>query len=293
MIFASRPETARAEDTSPSSKGARVLFVTQSLGFPHTVVHRKEAELSTAERAFVDLGVSKGFRVDCTQDVAKDFTKENLQNYDIVAFYTTGNRNKWPVDDAMLEYFLNDWLKQKGHGFIGIHCATDTLADYQPYMDMICAAFEMHPWDANSEVAVKVHEPENPICKPWGSAFTITDEIYQFKHWQPDKVRVLMSLDLAKTNLDRARVDAQKKHLPIAPFVPIAWCRDYGQGKVLYLSLGHNEAIWTDPRFLQSLVAGIDWMMGREQIDATPNPQLDAAEREKGQAALAAGAQTN
>ena len=50
--------------------------------------------------------------------MAKDFTKENLQNYDIVLFYTTGDE-QLPIAEDALEYFLNDWLKQKGHGFIG------------------------------------------------------------------------------------------------------------------------------------------------------------------------------
>ena len=70
------------------------------------------------------LGQQTGlFQVHCTQDAAADFTRENLKNYDIVMFYTTGDL---PIKHEDLEYFLNDWLKQKGHGFIGFHSATDT-----------------------------------------------------------------------------------------------------------------------------------------------------------------------
>src|SRR5262249_32645853 len=117
LFSAVLPRAAAAPDSS--AHPVRVLFVTQSLGFKHSVVNRQDAPLSTAERAMIDWGISSNlFRVDCTQDVAKDFTKENLQNYDIVIFYTTGLRQKWPVDDATFDYFLNDWLKQKGHGFI-------------------------------------------------------------------------------------------------------------------------------------------------------------------------------
>ena len=35
--------------------------------------------------------------------------------------------------------------------------------------------------------------------KPWGAEFTINDEIYKFKNWQPEKVHVLMSMNMAKT----------------------------------------------------------------------------------------------
>jgi hypothetical protein len=75
--------------------------------------------MSVAERAMTELGIASNlFRVDCTQDVAKDLTKENLQNYDIVMFYTTGPKKNLPIPDDVLDYFFNDWLKQPGHGFI-------------------------------------------------------------------------------------------------------------------------------------------------------------------------------
>src|SRR5688500_10522589 len=96
----------------PPKKNARILMVTQSAGFKHGSVTRKEGQLSPAERAITELGVSSGvFRVDCTQDVAKDFTKEALDNYDIVFFYTSGDL---PIAKDVLEYFLNDWLKRPG-----------------------------------------------------------------------------------------------------------------------------------------------------------------------------------
>ncbi len=92
------------------------------------------------------LGQQTGlFDVHCTQDAEADFTKENLQNYDIVMFYTTGDL---PIAEADLEYFFNEWLKQKGHGFIGFHSATDTYHDYKPYWDMIGGTFDEHPWNS-------------------------------------------------------------------------------------------------------------------------------------------------
>ena len=126
-----------AED-SPK-KQARILMVTQSKGFKHGSVNRKEGKLAPAELALTEIGVSSNlFRVDCTQDCEKDFTKENLKNYDIVFFYTTGDL---PIKPEDLDYFFNDWLKQKGHGFIGAHSAADTFHKYQPYWDMIGGTF--------------------------------------------------------------------------------------------------------------------------------------------------------
>jgi len=265
-------------------KATRILFLTQSFGFKHSAVTRKPEQLSTAERAVVDWGISSNlFRADCSQDSAKDLTKENLQNYDIVMFYTTGDRKSWPLDDAAFDYLLNDWLKQKGHGFVGVHSATDTLKDYKPYYEMIGGSFDDHPWTSNSDVTIVVHDPQHPICKPWGNEFTIKDEIYQFKNWQPENVRVLMSLDIGRSVFNK-QIKDRIKH----DHVPIAWCRQYGDGKVFHMSLGHNESTWADPRFRDSMLGGIKWVLGLAPGDATPNPEVSAAQVEKGKADIAA-----
>ena len=267
----------QAEDSAKdgAKKAARILMVTQSAGFKHGSVTRKDAPLSPAERAITDLGVSSGlFRVDCTQDVKKDFTKENLKNYDIVFFYTTGDL---PIPEDVREYFLNDWLKQEGHGFIGAHSATDTYHNYKPYWDMIGGTFNGHPWNAGDTVTITVHDKEHPASKPWGDEIEIQDEIYQFKNWQPEKVRVLMSLNMAKTKLKK-------------PYhVPIAWVKEYGDGKVFYISLGHNEHVWENPSYMKSILGGIKWILGHEKGDATPNPELSEAQEAKAKQDAAAG----
>jgi len=276
-----------ADDSAGSAalKAPRVLFITQSLGFKHSAVTRRPEQMSTAERAVTDWGVSSSlYRTDCSQDIAKDLTKENLQNYDIVMFYTTGDRDKWSTDEATLDYFLNDWLKQKGHGFVGVHSATDTLKDYKPYWDMVGGTFNDHPWTSNSKVTVVVNDPDHPICKPWGREFTITDEIYQFKNWQPEKTRVLMSLDIGRSvfNADIKRRIREPYH------VPIAWCKQIGDGRMFHMSLGHNESTWADDRFRDSMLGGIKWVLGSVPGDATPNPAVSAAQLEKGKADVAA-----
>ncbi len=263
--------SSRAEDAKqPAKKAARVLFVTQSVGFKHGSVSRKEGQLSPAERAITELGVSSNlFRVDCTQNVAKDFTKENLQNYDIVMFYTTGDL---PIKEEDRDYFFNDWLKQKGHGMIGAHSAADTYHNYKPYWDTLGGTFDGHPWGSGETVTVTVHDKKHPASQPWGDEFEIKDEIYKFKNWQPEKVRVLMSLNMAKTKLK----------LPI--HVPIAWVKDYGDGKVMHMSLGHNENVWTNEKYMESMLGGIKWILNQEEGDATPNPELSAEQVKKAMA---------
>lgn len=265
--------TLRAADAP--KKPARMLMVTQSAGFKHGSVTRKEGQLSPAERAMTELGIASNlFRVDTTQDVST-LTKEQLDNYDLVMFYTTGDL---PFKDDVRDYLFKEWAKQKGHGFLGAHSAADTYHNYEPYWDMIGGTFNGHPWNAGDKVTVTVHDKEHPASLPWGDEFEITDEIYQFKNWQPEKVHVLMSLNMAKTKLKK-------------PYhVPIAWVKNYGDGKVMHMSLGHREDVWTNEKYQQSLLGGIKWMLGLEAGDATPNPEVSSAEEAKAKADFDAAA---
>lgn len=248
-------------------KKSRVLMLTQSAGFMHGSVRRPASDkLAVAEVAMIQLGDKTGlFQVDCTQDAASDFTRDNLKNYDIVMFYTTG---ALPIAEADRDYFFKEWLTAKGHGFVGFHSAADTYGDYQPYWDMVGGTFNGHPWNAGDTVTIKVHDVAHPLMKSFGPEFTIRDEIYQYKNWQPEKVRVLMSLDMSKCK-------------PSMPYhVPVAWVKNYGEGRVYFNNLGHNETSWTDERYLTSITEAVKWIRGDLELNAQPNPEL-SAEQEK------------
>lgn len=261
------PAFCFAED-KPQKK-IKMLMLTQSVGFKHGSVSRPEGKegLSPAEIAVTQLAQqSELFEVHCTQDAAADFTKDNLMNYDLVFFYTTG---ALPIKPEDLDYFFKEWLPAKGHGFIGTHSATDTFGDYQPYWDMVGGTFDGHPWGSGTTVTITVHEPDHPAVKMWGDEFQFKDEIYQYKNWQPEKVRVLMSLNMAKCDPKGDR------------HVPVSWVKQYGEGKVFYTNLGHNPETWANPTFVKHLTGGIRWVLGLESGEATPNPNLSKAEEEK------------
>lgn len=269
LMMAFIPAILLAFSVSPAQaqKKLRALMITQSAGFKHGSVNRRNNDLAPAEIAMQNLGQQMGnLQVDCSQDCASDFTKENLQNYDLVFFYTTG---KLPIKEDDLNYFFNDWLKQKGHGFVGFHSATDTFKDYKPYWDMVGGSFNGHPWGSGTTVTISVHNTDFPAMKVWGEEFQIKDEIYQYKNWQPEKVHVLMSLNMAKCK-------------PSKPYhVPVAWAKEWDQGRVYYTNLGHNEGTWTNPKFLESTKQGILWAAGLIDAPAKPNPKLSQALEEK------------
>jgi hypothetical protein len=260
----------------PQTK-ARALMLTESRGFHHGSVRRPKTGLAPAEVAMTQLGQQTGlFEVHCTQDCEADFTKENLKNYDLVMFYTTG---VLPISDETRDYFLNDWLKQKGHGFLGFHSATDTYnttkEEHRWYQDLIGGTFRGHPWNSRNTVTISVHDSNHPGMKPFGKEFQIKDEIYEYVNWKPENVRVLMSLNM----------EACKPKRPY--HVPVAWAKEWGAGKVFYTNLGHNGGTWTDPRFLKSTEGAVRWILNLEEGDATPNPDVSAAEEENAKQAAA------
>jgi type 1 glutamine amidotransferase len=262
--------------TGQAAEGkSHILFVTQSEGFRHGAVTRKEGKPAAAEIALTQLGETTGlFDVHCTQEVQVDFTQETLKNYDIVAFYTTG---KLPIADADLDYFFNDWLKQPGHGVLGFHSAADTFHAYEPYYLMIGGTFVGHPWNAGNKVTLTNHDPQHPCVASFGSEFPIQDEIYMYRNWHPENVRVLLSLDYSKspTNSD--------VNVTYGYHVPVCWVREWGGGKVYFNNLGHNETSWANEAYLQSITNAVKWIRGDIQADATPNPDVSAAQEQKAQ----------
>lgn len=249
------------------AKPVKTLFLTQSAGFRHGSVTRPEGKLSPAEIAMTQFGQETGLiDVHCTQDAAADFTKDNLQKHDLVMFYTTGDL---PIAEADKEYFYKEWLPKKGHAFVGFHSATDTYHSDERYWDMIGGTFNGHPWNSKDLETISVHDTGHPAMKPFGEEFEFNDEIYQYKNWQPQKVRVLMSLNMAKTKTKQPYM------------VPVSWVKEYGQGRMFYTNLGHNDKTWTDKKFLAHVDGGLRWAIGLIDADATPNPELQAALEEK------------
>ena len=83
--------------------------------------------------------------------------------------------------------------------------------------------------------------------------------------FQPEKVHLLMSLDMEQTEKKR-------------PYhVPVAWCKEIGDGKMLYNNMGHREDTWQNERFLESIRMAIRWIDGKEEGNAKPNPEVSAA----------------
>ena len=97
-------------------------------------------------------------------------------------------------------------------------------------------------------------------------SFAITDEIYQFRDFSRDRVRVLMTLDTSSVDVSAPGVNRTDNDFALA------WTRLYGSGRVFYTALGHFEDTWRDPRFQQLIEQSLLWITG--QVDGDGQPRL-------------------
>jgi hypothetical protein len=222
-------------------KKGKLLYMTLTKGF-----HHESLELS--KQIVKQIGDQSGaFETTVTEDVGA-FTPQNLRNYDAVMFNTTG---ELPMTDEEKQAFV-DFLKS-GHGFVGVHSATDTFYMWGTYGDIIGGWFNNHPW--HQMVTVVVEDPASPIVGFLGKSFQITDEIYQISDFKADTSHVLLRLDPDSVDLKKSGVVHRYYGWPLA------WTRMFGKGRVFYTALGHEDAVWNDSRFQEMLSNGIKWVM--------------------------------
>ena len=227
--------------TSPK----KVLYLTHSAGYQHEVV-------PLSMQLLPEIGKKNGFDVVATKDLAF-LLPQSLKSYDAVVFYTTG---ELPIGDADKANLLA-WVKS-GKGFAGIHSATDTFYQWPEYGEMIGGYFDNHPW--HEEITAKIEDARSPATRHFaGPTWILTDEIYQFRHWDRSKRHVLLSLDTTSVDLKAKGVKRTDGDFALA------WTSMTGKGRVFYTALGHRPEVWQSPEYQAHLAGGIRWILGLEQ----------------------------
>lgn len=217
----------------------------RGFGFHHAVTDHTAQVLQ-------EIGKETGaFTVDVTQDAHATLNATNLRRYDAVVFYTTG---ELPLTPQEQKDFMN-WVKA-GHGVVGIHCATDTNYNWPEWHEMLGGTFNDHPWHAGSNLAVINVDPKFPSQRQWPKEFQWTDEFYQFKNWDKNKVHVLLRLDPKKLDMTRPGIKRTDGYFANA------WVKYWGKGRIFYTALGHDARSWDDPAFRKQVEMGVRWADG-------------------------------
>jgi len=253
--------------SSQPPKRKKLLAIGEVKGFQHDSVSHA---LAVIERLGQESGIYDTYiRTDSellTKQKLKAGNAKNLNYFDAVLFYTTGELDMDAQQKADLLSFVHD----DGKGFIGAHSAIDTFYTWPEYGEMTGGYFDQHPW-GTFDAPVIIEDPNFPAMKKFARTFVIRDEIYQAKDWSRDKVRVLARLDPDKIDLKNPRVHRTDRDFAVA------WAKNYGKGRVFYSTLGHVTENWDMPAVQHMYLEAIKWAMGLTQADITPRPTPGAS----------------
>ena len=265
------------QQAAPSDTKRHLLVFTLTNGFRH-------GSIPVGVHSMKLLGETTGaFEVTHTEDYTV-FEPESLERFDAVLMLNTTGEIFRPhpktfdkmspkeqesvrVTELRLKNSLTQFVRSGG-GLAGFHSATDTYKNWDIYNEMMGGAFAGHPWGSRSVVGVRIDDPHHRLTPVFqGQSFKIQDEIYQFRNdtCHRDHQRILLSLDPELTDLSRGKRDNGD--------YPIAWVREYGDGRVFYSSLGHNDAIFWNEKILTFYLAGLQFALGDlNGVRTTPVP---------------------
>jgi uncharacterized protein len=201
------------------------------------------------------------------------FTAENLAKFDGVFMDNTVTES--PNTDEGKKALL-DFVKG-GKGFMACHAGADCNHKWAEYADLIGAEFVAHWWGV-IKASNRIEDPTSPLVSMFPKeGFIAWEEIYTFKKptgakpqgYNRDKVRVLLSLDVAASKVDPSKGDFKDGDYALS------WIKKYGDGRVFYTAYGHqNELMWSKP-ILAHYLAGIQYALGDLKADDTPSGKKD------------------
>lgn len=252
--------TASAQQAQPPKK--RLLAIGAVEGFQHDATSHA---LATLWKLGQESGLWETYIRTDTQLITKkklEANAKNLDYFDAVAFYTSGELKMDEEQRAALMKFV----KEDGKGFVAIHSASDTFYKWPEYGELVGGYFDLHPWNT-FQAPVIVEDRSHPASAHLPAAFTIYDEIYQFKDFSRDRVRVLMRLDESKLDLKNKGVRRTDNDFAVT------WVREFGRGRVFFSSFGHTIESWDRPDIQKMWLEAVKWCMKLTDGDATPRPR--------------------
>jgi type 1 glutamine amidotransferase len=216
----------------------KVLIFSKTAGYHHE-------SIAVGIPAIMKLGRENNFDVDTTTNSAL-FTAANLKQYAAVIFLSTTGDVLNNEQQAVFEKYI-----QEGHGFVGVHAATDTEYDWPWYGNLVGAYFKSHPskqQEANLNVVDRGFPATNHLPATWRRL----DEWYNFK-WIASDIQVLIKID-EKSYTGGENGDNH----------PMSWYHNYDGGRSFYTALGHTDVSYSDPLYLKHLLGGIRYAIGKK-----------------------------
>ena len=249
-------------------KPRKLLVFDLNVGYPG---HRSIAH---ADLAFTLMGKKTGaFDTVISRD-PEIFRPASLKQFDAVFLNNTvGNL----FTDVELRRSLMEFITGGG-GLLGIHGTsvaftrwTEGAKEDWPEFGLMLGARGASHRMSDERVAIKLDDPDHPINQAFGGkGFEFRDEFFRFHEpYSRDRVRVLLSIDTQKTDLNQGK-HFGKVERPDSDYA-VAWVRSHGKGRVFYSTIAHNPYVFWDKRMLEFYLAAIQFALGDLPAPTTPS----------------------
>ena len=200
-----------------------------------------------------------GHEVTVTEDASVLANTGQLGSYDALVF-NTRRENVAGAPDLRLSESERNGMKNfisSGKGFVCLHisgCLPDHWAEYHDITGGgWISGTSFHPPYGKFTVNVSSssHAGVSGV-----SDFVTNDELYM-------GLAIKEGNNVFITGTAEAGVhpwgpDRQPREMPAGPF-PLGWTRQYGDGKVFVLLLGHDGQSFQTPEFQKIVLNGVDW----------------------------------
>jgi type 1 glutamine amidotransferase len=238
--------TAGSAFGAGDSSSLRILGFQSNNGYEHT-------SMPDAKKLLERLGQANGWEVVSSKD-SSCLTELDLRTFDVVVFNNNCG-NKGPVMKPAEQQALQNYVRNGG-GFLGVHTAGALWkegGDFQVWYEGLVGARQVkHPKVQRARLVVE--DRTHPATRHLPEEWFVTDEWHIFDRNPRDKVNVLISLD------ERSyKGTADQKMGGDHPFV---WYHEYDGGRSFFTSLGHTEAIYSNPDFEKLIKGAILWTSG-------------------------------
>jgi type 1 glutamine amidotransferase len=215
------------------------------------------------------------------EELAKKSDEEKKKLEDAMKAYHEAEKAFKEAEPARQKALLN--FVASGKGLIGIHAATDAYYKWTEYGEMIGGYFNGHPWH---NINIKVDDSTSPVNAVFeGKNFDFNDEIYTYKTLPThsrEKLHVLLSVDLeassklAKPDIKKDAAGKYSGENRADHDYAVAWIKKYGNGRVFYTLLGHNEGTFQNPTIMKFFLAGAQYALGDVKADDSPSVKTAA-----------------
>jgi predicted dehydrogenase/type 1 glutamine amidotransferase len=196
------------------------------------LINGQNPPFSTFADMFKPLMESFGqFEVEITHD--RDRLTE-LSGFDSVALYILGGEFTKEQEKGLTAFVRG------GGGLLAVHASNALLGQYNDFMELIGTEFTGH--DPLAPFDVSTEDGFDDILPRLRKSFKVIDECFKLKPRTDDPLRYFQH---ATWRLERH---------------PLSYVRDYGEGKVFYTALGHDNRTFQHPDFQDLLIKGLRYV---------------------------------